>query len=52
MEQYGLVSENKGATAIVILQRHLACEGCGRCGVMSGAKKKRDYYRSPKSDSS
>ncbi len=40
MEQYGLVSENKGETAIVNLQRHLACEGCGRCGLMSGAKKK------------
>ena len=40
MEQYGLVIENKGETAIVNLQRHLICESCGRCGLLSGSNKR------------
>ncbi len=40
MEQYGLVVENKGDTATVNLQKHLACEKCGRCGILSGAGKR------------
>lgn len=40
MEQYGLVTENKGETALVNLQRHLVCERCGRCGLLSGAGKR------------
>ncbi len=40
MEQYGLVIENKGETALVSLQRHLACESCGRCGILSGSNKR------------
>ncbi|MBW6464080.1 MAG: SoxR reducing system RseC family protein [Dethiobacteria bacterium] len=40
MEQYGLVTENKGDTALVNLQRHLVCEKCGRCGLLSGAAKR------------
>jgi sigma-E factor negative regulatory protein RseC len=40
MEQYGLVTENKGDTALVNLQRHLTCESCGRCGILSGVNKR------------
>ena len=40
MEQYGLVTENRGDTALVNLQRHLTCESCGRCGLLSGANKR------------
>jgi sigma-E factor negative regulatory protein RseC len=40
MEQYGLVTENKGDTALVNLQRHLTCESCGRCGLLSGVNKR------------
>ncbi len=40
MEQYGLVTENKGETALVNLQRHLTCESCGRCGLLSGVNKR------------
>ncbi len=40
MEQYGLVIENRGETALVNLQRHLVCESCGRCGILSGANKR------------
>lgn len=40
MEQYGLVIENRGETALVSLQRHLACESCGRCGILSGSNKR------------
>ncbi len=37
MEQYGLVLENKGKTASVHIQRHLACANCGKCGILSGS---------------
>jgi len=37
MEQYGMVTETRGDTATVTLQKHLACEKCGRCGILSGA---------------
>ncbi len=40
MEQYGLVYENKGETAAVSLQRHLTCQSCGRCGILSGSNKR------------
>lgn len=40
MEQYGLITENKGETAIVTMQKHLSCEKCGRCGILSGAGKR------------
>ncbi|MFO7952054.1 MAG: SoxR reducing system RseC family protein [Bacillota bacterium] len=39
MEQYGLVVKNKGETATVNLQKHLTCEKCGRCGILSGSSK-------------
>lgn len=39
MEQYGLVTETRGKTAMVAMQRHQACEKCGRCGILSGAGK-------------
>lgn len=37
MEQYGLVIETGGETAMVTLQQHLACGSCGRCGMLSGS---------------
>lgn len=40
MEQYGQVVEKKGEAASVILQRHLACESCGKCGIMSVSKRR------------
>ena len=40
MEQFGLVTEIKGDIATVNLQRHLVCESCGRCGLLSGANKR------------
>jgi sigma-E factor negative regulatory protein RseC len=40
LEQYGLVVENRGETAVVNLQRHLICESCGRCGILSGSNKR------------
>lgn len=40
MEQYGLVIESLNETAIVSLQRHLICESCGRCGLLSGSNKR------------
>jgi len=40
VEQYGLVTETKGETAMVNLQRHLVCESCGRCGILSGSNKR------------
>ena len=40
MEQYGLVTVHKGDTALVNLQRHLTCESCGRCGLLSGVNKR------------
>ncbi len=40
MEQYGLITEATGETATVTLQKHLACEKCGRCGILSGAGKR------------
>lgn len=41
MEQYGQVVEKKGETASVDLQRHLACASCGKCGILSGSKRRR-----------
>ncbi len=40
MEQYGLITETAGETATVNLQRHLTCEKCGRCGILSGASRR------------
>ncbi len=37
MEQYGLVTGVSGETATVSLQKHLTCEKCGRCGILSGS---------------
>ncbi len=42
MEQFGLVSKTRGDTAVVSLQRHLSCESCGRCGILSGSGSKRE----------
>ncbi len=37
MEHFGLVQKTTNETAIVILQRHLTCENCGKCGILSGS---------------
>jgi len=42
MEQFGLVIETGSETATVTLQRHLTCESCGRCGILSGAADRRE----------
>lgn len=36
MERPGVIVEEKGDTAVVRIQRHLSCEGCGRCGGILG----------------
>ncbi len=41
MEQFGEVIENKGDVSVVTLQRHLACEKCGKCGSLSETGKRR-----------
>ena len=40
MERVGIVAEVKGDTAVVKMQRHLACEKCGRCGILSGGDRR------------
>lgn len=40
MEQYGQVIENRGETARVSLQRHLACASCGKCAALGGSKRR------------
>lgn len=40
MEQYGLVTDTFNDRALVNLQRHLTCESCGRCGILSGSKRR------------
>ena len=40
MEQYGTVIKEDGDLATVRLQRHLTCENCGRCGIMSGSSRR------------
>lgn len=40
MEQYGVITETRGDTASVNLQRHLICGECGKCGILSGADKR------------
>lgn len=42
MEQFGLVTKTRDDTAVVSLQRHLSCESCGRCGILSGSGSKRE----------
>lgn len=37
MEQFGLVLNTTDDTASVNLQRHLTCESCGKCGILSGS---------------
>jgi len=37
VEQYGVVTQTIDEKAMVSLQRHLACESCGRCGILSGS---------------
>ena len=37
MEQFGLVLNTTADTASVNLQRHLTCESCGKCGILSGS---------------
>ncbi|HSW36595.1 MAG TPA: SoxR reducing system RseC family protein [Candidatus Limnocylindrales bacterium] len=35
MEQVGTIIEVNGDSATISLQRHLSCEGCNRCGILS-----------------
>lgn len=37
MEQYGQVVETINEIAIVNIQRHLTCDKCGKCGILSGS---------------
>lgn len=37
MEQFGLVINTSDETATVNLQRHLTCESCGKCGILSSS---------------
>jgi len=37
LEQFGQVIETTNDTATVNLQRHLTCESCGKCGILSGS---------------
>lgn len=39
MEQYGVITETKGETAAVSLQRHLICGECGKCGILGESKR-------------
>jgi len=36
LERIGKVLEDRGEQALVLLKRHMACEGCGRCGGILG----------------
>ncbi len=40
MEQFGVITETRGESASVNLQRHLICGECGKCGILSGADKR------------
>ena len=42
MERAGLIVATKGKTAMVRLQRHVSCAGCGRCGGLLGSAERRD----------
>lgn len=42
MERVGQVLEERGERALVLLKRHLACEGCGRCGGILGGPDVKD----------
>ncbi len=43
MERVGVIIEVKEDTAVVKMQRHLACENCGRCGGILGKEDQRDH---------
>lgn len=38
MEREGIVIEDKGDTAVVVIKRHLSCESCGGCGILSKSR--------------
>ncbi len=42
MERIGKVIEKRGNRAIVLMRRHMACEGCGRCGGLLGGPDVKD----------
>lgn len=44
MERIGIITEEKGETAVVHLRRHLSCENCGRCGGVLSAEDRREHY--------
>jgi len=43
VERVGTVVEVKENTAVVKMQRHLACEHCGRCGGIFGQADRKDH---------
>jgi len=43
VERIGTIVEVKENTAVVKLNRHVACEGCGRCGGLLGNADRRDH---------
>lgn len=43
MERIGIVVEVKENTAVVKMQRHLACEHCGSCGGIFGQADRKDH---------
>ena len=42
MEKMGTVLEERGDRALVLLRRHMACEGCGKCGGILGGPDQQD----------
>lgn len=42
MERIGKVIEKRGNRAVVVMRRHIACEGCGRCGGLLGGPDTKD----------
>ena len=40
MEQYGVITETRGDTAAVNLQRQLICGNCNKCDILSGSSKR------------
>jgi len=42
LERVGKVLEKRGHQALVAMQRHVACENCGRCGGILGGPDQKD----------
>lgn len=44
VERIGKVIEKHGNRAVVLMRRHVACEGCGRCGGLLGGPDTKDSH--------